>query len=155
MSEKPVYKKKDFISDQEVRWCPGCGDYAILSAVQMAMTKLGKKKEDMSLKHAPKIAGAHHRISLHIIAPSFSTTCQRCRRLASMSAIPCGSGIGIAPYEGKTPGGRSWWTVCTRARESFSWAFKSCLCMHVHPEPSNAAFRGPLLEALARVPHMN
>ena len=47
MSEKPVYKKKDFISDQEVRWCPGCGDYAILSSIQMAMTKLGKKKEDI------------------------------------------------------------------------------------------------------------
>ena len=26
--------KKDFQTDQEVRWCPGCGDYAILSAVQ-------------------------------------------------------------------------------------------------------------------------
>ena len=26
--------RKDFTSDQEVRWCPGCGDYAILSAVQ-------------------------------------------------------------------------------------------------------------------------
>ena len=26
--------KKDFTSDQEVRWCPGCGDYAILAAVQ-------------------------------------------------------------------------------------------------------------------------
>ena len=30
----PTYKKKDFISDQTVRWCPGCGDYAILSQVQ-------------------------------------------------------------------------------------------------------------------------
>ena len=48
MSEMPVYKKKDFISDQEVRWCPGCGDYAILSSVQMAMTKIGKKKEDIA-----------------------------------------------------------------------------------------------------------
>jgi 2-oxoglutarate ferredoxin oxidoreductase subunit beta len=47
MSEVPAYKKKDFISDQEVRWCPGCGDYAILSAVQMAMTKLGRKREDI------------------------------------------------------------------------------------------------------------
>ena len=31
----PVYTKKDFQTDQEVRWCPGCGDYAILSAVQI------------------------------------------------------------------------------------------------------------------------
>jgi 2-oxoglutarate ferredoxin oxidoreductase subunit beta len=47
MTQVPEYKKKDFISDQEVRWCPGCGDYAILSAVQMSMTKIGKRKEDI------------------------------------------------------------------------------------------------------------
>ena len=33
--------KRDFTSDQEVRWCPGCGDYAILSAVQSFMPELG------------------------------------------------------------------------------------------------------------------
>ncbi|MCC6157062.1 MAG: 2-oxoacid:ferredoxin oxidoreductase subunit beta [Deltaproteobacteria bacterium] len=33
--------KKDFTSDQEVRWCPGCGDYAILTAVQKTMPELG------------------------------------------------------------------------------------------------------------------
>ena len=33
--------KKEFTSDQEVRWCPGCGDYAILSAVQAFLPELG------------------------------------------------------------------------------------------------------------------
>ncbi len=33
--------RKDFTSDQEVRWCPGCGDYAILAAVQAFMPELG------------------------------------------------------------------------------------------------------------------
>src|SRR5256885_8106855 len=33
--------KKDFTSDQEVRWCPGCGDYAILAAVQGFLPELG------------------------------------------------------------------------------------------------------------------
>ena len=47
MNDENVYKKKDFVSDQEVRWCPGCGDYSILSSVQNAMTKIGKKKEDI------------------------------------------------------------------------------------------------------------
>ena len=37
--------KKDFISDQDVRWCPGCGDYAILSQVQKLFPKLGIPKE--------------------------------------------------------------------------------------------------------------
>ncbi len=40
--------KKDFKSDQEVRWCPGCGDYAILNAVQAACAKLGKSKDDIA-----------------------------------------------------------------------------------------------------------
>ncbi|HHN78650.1 MAG TPA: 2-oxoacid:ferredoxin oxidoreductase subunit beta, partial [Phycisphaerales bacterium] len=42
----PTYKPKDFASDQEVRWCPGCGDYAALKGVQKAAAKLGRRKED-------------------------------------------------------------------------------------------------------------
>src|SRR5437762_14213983 len=38
-------KKADFVSDQEVRWCPGCGDYAILNNVQKVMTELGIPRE--------------------------------------------------------------------------------------------------------------
>jgi 2-oxoglutarate ferredoxin oxidoreductase subunit beta len=37
----PVLSKADFQSDQETRWCPGCGDYAVLSAVQQFMPELG------------------------------------------------------------------------------------------------------------------
>jgi 2-oxoglutarate ferredoxin oxidoreductase subunit beta len=44
-SEPTVLTKKDFQSDQEVRWCPGCGDYAILSAVQGVLPALGVPKE--------------------------------------------------------------------------------------------------------------
>ncbi len=39
-------KAKDFQSDQDVRWCPGCGDYAVLSSVQKIFPKLGIKKEN-------------------------------------------------------------------------------------------------------------
>ena len=39
--------KKDFTSDQEVRWCPGCGDYAILAAVQGFLPELGLKRENI------------------------------------------------------------------------------------------------------------
>jgi 2-oxoglutarate ferredoxin oxidoreductase subunit beta len=41
------YKAKDFASDQEIRWCPGCGDYAILKQVQSAVAQTGKPKEDI------------------------------------------------------------------------------------------------------------
>ncbi len=41
----PVLTKRDFQTDQEVRWCPGCGDYAILSAVQAVFPELGIPRE--------------------------------------------------------------------------------------------------------------
>jgi len=37
---------KDFATDQEVRWCPGCGDYAILKAMQRTLADIGVKKEN-------------------------------------------------------------------------------------------------------------
>lgn len=44
-TELPQLKKKDFTSDQEVRWCPGCGDYAILATMQGLLPKLGSRPE--------------------------------------------------------------------------------------------------------------
>jgi len=41
----PTLTKKDFQTDQEIRWCPGCGDYAILSAVQSVFPELGIPRE--------------------------------------------------------------------------------------------------------------
>ncbi len=47
MSDPVTYSKADFQSDQETRWCPGCGDYAILSAVQSFFPELGIAPEDV------------------------------------------------------------------------------------------------------------
>jgi 2-oxoglutarate ferredoxin oxidoreductase subunit beta len=38
--------RKDFVSDQEVRWCPGCGDYAILATIQRTLPNLGATREN-------------------------------------------------------------------------------------------------------------
>ena len=46
-TENPVLKAKDFATDQDVRWCPGCGDYSILKQVQSIMPELGRNKEDI------------------------------------------------------------------------------------------------------------
>lgn len=43
------YTQKDFKSENEVRWCPGCGDHAILNSIQKAMTNLGVKHEDFAV----------------------------------------------------------------------------------------------------------
>ncbi|MEX0994398.1 MAG: thiamine pyrophosphate-dependent enzyme, partial [Balneolaceae bacterium] len=42
-----TYTGKDFSSDQDVRWCPGCGDYTILKQVQTIMPDLGIRKENI------------------------------------------------------------------------------------------------------------
>ena len=46
MTDIPVTKKADWATDQEVRWCPGCGDYSILTAVQLLMPDLEVRRED-------------------------------------------------------------------------------------------------------------
>ncbi len=45
MDTRQKTTRKDFMSDQEVRWCPGCGDYAILAALQRTLPELGTPRE--------------------------------------------------------------------------------------------------------------
>lgn len=47
VSEPQVLTARDFATDQEVRWCPGCGDYSILAQVQKVMPALGIPKENI------------------------------------------------------------------------------------------------------------
>jgi len=47
MAETLKYTFKDFASDQEVRWCPGCDDYVILRSMQKALPEMGVKREDV------------------------------------------------------------------------------------------------------------
>lgn len=47
MISKADLTAKDFTSDQEVRWCPGCGDYAILKAVRSALAGIGRAPDDV------------------------------------------------------------------------------------------------------------
>ena len=49
IESNPIYTLQDFKSDQEIRWCAGCGDIAIINAVQKAMAELGHKKEDYAI----------------------------------------------------------------------------------------------------------
>ncbi|MCK9517681.1 MAG: thiamine pyrophosphate-dependent enzyme, partial [Dehalococcoidia bacterium] len=45
--ELPVLTRKDFVSDQEVRWCPGCGDYSILAQMQKMLPELRIPRENI------------------------------------------------------------------------------------------------------------
>jgi len=46
-TEQPKLTAKDFVTDQEVRWCPGCGDYSILKQVHTVLPQLGIPKENI------------------------------------------------------------------------------------------------------------
>ncbi len=76
----PTYSPKDFASDQEVRWCPGCGDYAILKAVQKAISTLPTRKEDYVFVSGigcaarfPYYMNTYGLHSIHGRAPAFAT----------------------------------------------------------------------------------
>ena len=47
ITEKPALTAKDFATDQEVRWCPGCGDYSILKQVQTILPQTGIARENI------------------------------------------------------------------------------------------------------------
>lgn len=71
---------KDFKSDQEVRWCPGCGDYAILAAVQGFLPELGLRKENITFvsgigcsSRFPYYLNTYGLHSIHGRAPAIAT----------------------------------------------------------------------------------
>jgi 2-oxoglutarate ferredoxin oxidoreductase subunit beta len=73
-------KPKDFKSDQEVRWCPGCGDYAILAAVQGFMPELGIRRENIVFvsgigcsSRFPYYMNTYGMHSIHGRAPAIAT----------------------------------------------------------------------------------
>jgi len=79
-TEDPEYSSKDFSSDQDVRWCPGCGDYTILKQVQNVMPDIGVPRENIvfisgigcaaRFPYYMKTYGMH---SIHGRAPAFAT----------------------------------------------------------------------------------
>jgi 2-oxoglutarate ferredoxin oxidoreductase subunit beta len=73
-------KAKDFKTDQEVRWCPGCGDYAILAAVQGFMPELGIARENIVFvsgigcsSRFPYYMNTYGMHSIHGRAPAIAT----------------------------------------------------------------------------------
>ncbi|HZH20918.1 MAG TPA: thiamine pyrophosphate-dependent enzyme, partial [Geodermatophilus sp.] len=73
-------KAKDLKTDQEVRWCPGCGDYVILNAVQSFLPSLGIAREDMVIvsgigcsSRFPYYMNTYGMHSIHGRAPAIAT----------------------------------------------------------------------------------
>ena len=77
---KEKLKKKDFISDQDIKWCPGCGDYSILNSVQKTFPDLGVAKEDFLVvsgigcsRRFPYYMNTYGFHSIHGRAPAVAT----------------------------------------------------------------------------------
>lgn len=80
MANAPVTTKKDWATDQEVRWCPGCGDYSILTAVQLMMPELDVRREDTVFVSGigcaarfPYYMNTYGMHSIHGRSPAFAT----------------------------------------------------------------------------------
>jgi len=93
---------KDFKSDQEVRWCPGCGDYAILSAVQGFMPTLGIPREKIVFisgigcsSRFPYYMNTYGMHSIHGRAPAIATGLATSRPDLSVWVIT-GDGDGLS-----------------------------------------------------------
>ncbi|MEU6854580.1 2-oxoacid:ferredoxin oxidoreductase subunit beta [Actinacidiphila alni] len=85
---------KDFKSDQEVRWCPGCGDYAILAAVQSFMPELGLARENVVFvsgigcsSRFPYYMNTYGMHSIHGRAPAIATGLASSRRDLSVWVV--------------------------------------------------------------------
>ena len=76
----PKVGRKDFVSDQDVRWCPGCGDYSILANVQRVMPELSVPRENVVFvsgigcsSRFPYYMNTYGFHTIHGRAPSFAT----------------------------------------------------------------------------------
>ena len=72
--------RKEYVSDQEVRWCPGCGDYAVLAAFQGFLPELGIKRENVAMvsgigcsSRFPYYLSTYGMHSIHGRAPAIAT----------------------------------------------------------------------------------
>ena len=101
-SEKPPLARKDFVTDQEVRWCPGCGDYSILAQTQKLMPELDIPRENIVFisgigcsSRLPYYMNTYGFHSIHGRAPAIATGLKTSRPELSVWVIT-GDGDGLS-----------------------------------------------------------
>jgi 2-oxoglutarate ferredoxin oxidoreductase subunit beta len=102
MAAATPLKAKDFVSDQDVRWCPGCGDYSILKNLQRVMPELGVPKEDIVFvsgigcsSRFPLYMDTFGFHTIHGRAPAFATGIKAARPELSVWVVT-GDGDGLS-----------------------------------------------------------
>jgi 2-oxoglutarate/2-oxoacid ferredoxin oxidoreductase subunit beta len=96
------YSRSDFQTDQEVRWCPGCGDYTILASVQQFLAALGRPREEFVFvsgigcaARLPYYVNTYGMHSIHGRAPAIATGIAATRPELSVWVIT-GDGDGLS-----------------------------------------------------------
>src|SRR4029450_13534930 len=102
MADPVALTRKDFSSDQEVRWCPGCGDYSVLTALQLLMPELGGKPENQVFvsgigcsSRFPYYMNTYGIHSIHGRAPTFVTGLKLARPELNIWMVT-GDGVGLS-----------------------------------------------------------
>ena len=108
LEEGQAQSGKDFTSDQEVRWCPGCGDYAVLKAVQSFLPDLGLRRENIVFvsgigcsSRFPYYLDTYGMHSIHGRAPAIATGVATARSDLAVWVIT-GDGDRLKPQENAT-----------------------------------------------------
>ncbi len=73
----PETTRADWQSDQEVRWCPGCGDYSILTALQLLLPDLGVRREKNSIYFWHRLRGSVPLLYEHLWYAQHPWSCPR------------------------------------------------------------------------------
>src|SRR4249920_847794 len=101
-AELPVLTPADFASDQDVRWCPGCGDYAILAQMKKVMPQLGVPREKVVFisgigcsSRFPYYMNTYGLHSIHGRAPAFATGLKSTRQDLQVWVVT-GDGDGLS-----------------------------------------------------------
>ncbi|MCO6453718.1 MAG: 2-oxoacid:ferredoxin oxidoreductase subunit beta [Pirellulaceae bacterium] len=101
-TELPVLKDKDYASDQDVRWCPGCGDYSILAQMKKVLSSIGVPRENLVFvsgigcsSRFPYYMNTYGIHSIHGRAPAFATGL-KCTRPELQIWVITGDGDGLS-----------------------------------------------------------
>ena len=101
-TELPTLTPADFASDQDVRWCPGCGDYAILAQMKKVMPQLGVAREKVVFisgigcsSRFPYYMNTYGMHSIHGRAPAFATGLKSARQDLQVWVVT-GDGDGLS-----------------------------------------------------------
>ena len=88
MTEKLDFTAKDFATDQDVRWCPGCGDYSILKQVQTILPEIGLPPEQIAWNFAVETDHEGYAVNISFVGISDSNQAVSLHKVPLIENVP-------------------------------------------------------------------